>query len=109
MPEPAPVTNPESEDVWPHLLLAVKDHPWLHEKVTERVKFGRDKYNTVLQTHNGRDAAQDAREELYDFLFYWTQKYLEKPGFTEWKWLAGVDRVIGLLLSLEEVDNADPS
>lgn len=104
MAEPAPVTNPESEDVYPHLLRAVEDTPWLRDKLAERVAFGREKYKVVLQTHNGRNAANDAREELYDFLFYWTQMYLESPHISEWKWLAGVDRVVGLLLSLEGLD-----
>lgn len=101
MPEPAPVSTPKSQDVWPHLLLAVQDLPWLHEKVTERVKFGREKYGTVLQTHNGRDAAQDAREELYDFLFYWTQLYLEGQVPTAEQWLEGVDNVTTLLIALD--------
>ncbi|MFN3199970.1 MAG: hypothetical protein ACE366_16360 [Bradymonadia bacterium] len=42
-----------------------------------RFTFGLGKYGTLVQTHNGRDALVDARDELGDLLQYGTQAILE--------------------------------
>ena len=89
MPEPAPISTPQSEPVWAFLKdsdLLLVDNSRLLYALEERVDFGRDKYGTVLQTHNGRDALQDAREELLDLVFYTAQAYLEgKLTYARWQ------------------------
>jgi hypothetical protein len=43
-----------------------------------QVAAGFEKYGTRLQTFNGRNAANDAREEVADLLQYMTQVELER-------------------------------
>lgn len=44
---------------------------------------GRQKYGTPLQTHNGRDAGEDAWQELVDLAQYLTQLRLEHTDALE--------------------------
>lgn len=78
-PEPAPM--PGREDVAPHLLrrlLFNVDSPEVaYRLVQERAAFGRQKYGTPLQTHNGRDAVEDARQEAGDLMLYIQQAKME--------------------------------
>lgn len=46
--------------------------------VLEREAYGKRKYGTPLQTHNGRDALRDAWEEALDLVTYLTQMRLER-------------------------------
>lgn len=48
------------------------------DDIRERVTFGRKKYGTVLQTHNGRDALWDAYQEQLDQVMYLRQELLER-------------------------------
>lgn len=41
-----------------------------HEEILKRKAFGLEKYQTLLQPFNGRDAVADATDELGDFLVY---------------------------------------
>ncbi len=55
-------------DIWP---LVLKD-------LKERVKLGKSRYGTVLQTNNGRDALLDAYEEAMDLAIYLRQVIEER-------------------------------
>lgn len=52
----------------------------LRKAIRERELHGRRKYGTSLETHNGRDALQDAWEEALDLVTYLTQMMLERDG-----------------------------
>ena len=88
-PEPPPVAG--REDVTPALL------EWLtcdcprgfaqgrqdaYDLVQQRDAFGRAKYGTGLQTHNGRDPIEDARQEFGDLLQYVHQAKMEGRDLT---------------------------
>lgn len=60
--------QPGQDDVWPYVL----------DDIRQRVEFGREKYGTVLQTHNGRDALWDAYQEAIDLVMYLRQAILER-------------------------------
>lgn len=54
--------------------------PMVQQLMAERVQLGLDRYDSVLQTHNGRRAALDAIHEVTDLLMYLTQDYYERYG-----------------------------
>ena len=43
----------------------------------ERNEFGKNKYGTYVQIHNGRNSFNDAFQELLDAVVYLYQSYLE--------------------------------
>ena len=45
-----------------------------------RDRLGRERYGTPLQAHNGRDALQDAYEEILDTAVYLRQAIEERPS-----------------------------
>lgn len=49
----------------------------------KQIKKGMDKYGVVLSTFNGRDAGQDAVEELVDLSVYLTQLRMEHQAYRE--------------------------
>ncbi len=49
----------------------------------KQIKKGMDKYGVVLSTFNGRDAGQDAVEELVDLSVYITQLRMEHQAYRE--------------------------
>lgn len=49
--------------------------------LTERAEQGHKKYGCYLQSHNGRDALQDAYEEALDLAMYLRQVIEEKKAF----------------------------
>ena len=49
----------------------------------KQIKKGMDKYGVVLSTFNGRDAGQDATEELVDLSVYLTQLRMEHQAYRE--------------------------
>lgn len=63
--EPNPV--PGSRDIYPLVL----------EDIKARVEAGKQKYGTVLQANNGRDALMDAYQEAIDLVMYLRQKIEE--------------------------------
>jgi hypothetical protein len=67
--EPPP--TPGKETVWPHVLADIED----------RIKFGRAKHGTYLQSFNGRDALFDAYQEAIDLVMYLRQAILERDAF----------------------------
>ena len=50
------------------------------EIMEARKNFGREKYGTLLQPHNGRDQLHDALDELADALVYYRCKLYEENG-----------------------------
>lgn len=48
-----------------------------------RMEFGKQKYGTVLQAHNGRDALTDAYQEVIDLALYLRQAIEERDGQSE--------------------------
>ncbi len=63
--------------------------------LTQRAEAGKEKYGTNLMTENGRDALQDAYEEMMDAAMYLKQALLEKRKNEE--------RVVKLLNAILEV------
>ncbi len=49
----------------------------------KQIKKGIEKYGVVLNTFNGRDAGQDAVEELVDLSVYITQLRMEHQAYSE--------------------------
>lgn len=64
--EPPPKPN-SSQPVWE---LVMQD-------MFERNEFGKAKYGTPLQAHNGRNALKDAYEEVLDLAVYLKQRIVE--------------------------------
>ena len=68
------VPQPEPEagkvDIWPLVI----------EDISDKVKSGKIKYGTVLQSHNGRDALLDAYQEAIDLVFYLRQLITERDS-----------------------------
>lgn len=64
-PDPTPNSNPA---VWD---LVIQD-------MRRRDQFGRAKYGTPLQPHNGRDALVDAYQEALDLVVYLRQLIEER-------------------------------
>lgn len=59
----------------------LNDFPSMHDLVIRdmgaRKKFGLEKYGTILQPFNGRNALKDAYEEILDLAVYLRQKLFE--------------------------------
>lgn len=68
-PEPAPTPNHHS----PAWSLVIRD-------MADRDMFGRSKYGTPLQPHNGRDALKDAYQEALDLAVYLRTAIYERDG-----------------------------
>ena len=66
-PDPTPNKYPAAWD------LVMKD-------MIARDFFGRQKYKTPLQPHNGRDTLQDAYEEVLDLCVYLRTEIYERNG-----------------------------
>ena len=62
------------------LATAMADYKKTFDK---QIKKGMDKYGVVLSTFNGRDAGQDAVEELVDLSVYIAQLRMEHQAFAE--------------------------
>lgn len=68
-PQPPPQRN-EEPACWE---LVMRD-------MQARDDFGRKKYGTPLQPHNGRDALSDAYQEALDLAVYLRQAIYERDG-----------------------------
>ncbi len=68
-PEPDPVAN-ELPAVWELVIGDMRD----------RDSFGRKKYGTPLQPHNGRDPLRDAYQEALDPVVYLRQAIFERDS-----------------------------
>ena len=67
--EPAPVPN-----TLPSM------HDLVAADMESRKKFGYNKYNSLLQPFNGRDALKDAYEEVLDLAVYLRQAMYEREN-----------------------------
>jgi hypothetical protein len=87
--EPPPVANdgPSMHDLVIHdLILIISrkgeiNNPTMNSFIslmTERKRFGLEKYNTVLQAFNGRNPLNDLVDELLDALVYAKQDIVEQ-------------------------------
>ena len=83
-PEPPPELSERSEPVFPFIIEQLRNAKyntetanWLADLLEERRNFGLQKYGQELHTHNGRDAIEDARQELGDLVVYLTQASME--------------------------------
>jgi len=56
--------------------------------IQARVEAGREKYGTVLMSHNGRDPLWDAYQEAIDLVFYLRQALIERDDSGQMKALA---------------------
>jgi hypothetical protein len=54
--------------------------PLVLADIQARVKMGKEKYGTTLQTNNGRDALMDAYQEAIDLVMYLRQLMAERDG-----------------------------
>ena len=75
VPQPPPVAG--KIDVAPVVIADIE----------ARMKAGKEKYGTLLQTHNGRDALWDAYQEAMDLCMYLRQmileRYIDETGLRE--------------------------
>ena len=82
-PEPPPRTN-EHPALWPLVIADIRSrHGFLPHVVADmeaRDQFGRAKYGTPLQPHNGRDALADAYQEALDLAVYLRQVVHEEQA-----------------------------
>jgi hypothetical protein len=53
-------------------------YPLVIEDIEARVEIGKQKYGTVLQSRNGRDALMDAYQEAIDLVLYLRQAIEER-------------------------------
>jgi hypothetical protein len=90
-------SDPPSQDTTRPLVLAREwgqqlpkpsTHPIIHDLViddmAERSEFGKRKYGRHLRSFNGRDALQDAYEEVLDLAVYLRQMLYERDKREEW-------------------------
>jgi hypothetical protein len=68
--QPAPKQINAAPSMWP---MVMKD-------MTNRDRFGIEKYGVGLKAHNGRDPLQDAYEEALDLCVYLRQALYERNG-----------------------------
>jgi hypothetical protein len=54
--------------------------PFVLEDFQRRAEMGKQKYGTLLQTHNGRDPLWDAYQEAIDLVMYLRQAILEREN-----------------------------
>lgn len=86
--EPAPVPNDGQsihdlvgQDIQEHYTMySARDVAALTCELFARKQFGFKKYGTYLQAHNGRNALNDAIDELCDLLVYVRQDMAEYPN-----------------------------
>nr|CAB4128104.1 hypothetical protein UFOVP114_9 [uncultured Caudovirales phage] len=78
-PEPAPIHN-DHAPLWPAVIVDLQRMgapPELIQAARDRDAFGRAKYGTPLQPHNGRDPVVDAQQEALDLCVYSKQALAE--------------------------------
>ena len=102
-PLPVPSDGPSMHD----LVCADLDARWTHRLSTgivsdllARKQLGLERYGSLLQAHNGRDALLDLYEELLDALVYARQVREETGTAGEWPGLEAIVPVYDSLLTL---------
>ena len=108
MSQPAPVKTKKSRDVVAAMCHAIEmergECPLIAD-LKARAEVGEKTYGTRLMSHNGRDAMQDAHEEVLDALAYLWQARMERTKDLEqslwlealWRDLAAIERQIRCL------------
>jgi hypothetical protein len=84
--QPFPVESPDSKPVLDRALEVLRAKPAATDVIAMlelRKEFGLKKYDTVLQSHNGRDPVCDGAQELLDAIVYITQAKMEGHETTE--------------------------
>lgn len=105
MSQPAPIKTARSRDVVADLCRNLQDDSPLRDALEARAAVGEQTYGTRLMTHNGRDALQDAHEEILDALAYLWQAWMERRSGSDrslwlssaWRDLIAVERQIRCL------------
>lgn len=97
-PEPPPQKGKESVNAKLMNWLAERRDMKASMLVLARAQFGLEKYGTALETHNGRDAVEDARQEIGDALQYVMQAKMEGRD------MADLRELTQTLLELIEAD-----
>ena len=94
-PEPPPERG--DRDVPGPLIAFLEDQGYddAADLVRERVRFGVEKYGTRLETDNGRDPIEDAKQEIGDALQYLAQAKMEGRDLRELN-----DLILGALLAV---------
>lgn len=77
------------------------------DDLTDRKKFGLDKYNTVLQAFNGRNALVDAYQEIQDLLVYLRQAMCENRVLNRELWDLYTNTLKSFLLLKRELIKLD--
>ena len=76
MSQPDPIKN-DREECWPSVIRRMNPDLMLTKLMAERHVLGTQRYGVGLQPFNGRDALQDAMEEILDLIVYLEQAALE--------------------------------
>jgi len=122
--QPKPIYNPNNGDIWSRLISRYNFETvyktdlcrnirlgLLHEVKTlmvERRQLGIDRYGTVLQAFNGRNAIDDLLAEQLDSLAYSEQVSLEHPELSETMiaWQKNTINEMQKLIAFKESKNA---
>lgn len=105
MSQKAPIKTDQSRDVIADLCATLSKGSPLRDELEARAAVGVQTYGTRLMSYNGRDALQDAHEEILDALAYLWQAWMERRDGTDqslwlssaWSDLVGVERQIRCL------------
>lgn len=79
--QPSPVANTSTPIL--HLVLRDVHDPLVVADLAARAEVGRQRYGTLLQAHNGRDALRDSYEEALDAIMYTRQAVEEEADKLE--------------------------
>ena len=105
MSQQKPIKTEHSRDVVADLCASLRQGSPLRADLEARAEVGAKTYGTRLMTHNGRDALQDAHEEVLDALAYLWQARMERADDPKqdlwlvavWRDLAAIERQIRCL------------
>jgi len=87
--EPKPIMTKNSKNVPDNLInflhnnFSNSESIFLCNQILDRMNFGIKKYGTALHSFNGRDAVNDANQELIDAIQYIFQAHLENKDLSE--------------------------
>jgi hypothetical protein len=74
--QPDPIKNDQPE-CWPSVISRMAPGTALVQMMLARHELGKQRYGVGLQPFNGRDALQDAMEEILDLIVYLEQAAME--------------------------------
>lgn len=79
--QPMPLANTNTPII--DLVLKWVNDPLVRQDFLDRSAVGLQRYGTLLQAHNGRDALKDARDEFVDGPMYLMQAFEEEEDALE--------------------------